>query len=76
MNTARKTLDLKGTPCPLNYVKAKLALEKMASGSLLEILVDNGEPIKNVPPSLKEDGHEILLIQEGETAATVTVRKK
>jgi sulfite reductase (ferredoxin) len=32
----------------------------MARGSVLEILLDDGEPIANVPNSLKLDGHLIL----------------
>lgn len=53
-------LDLKGVKCPFNYVKAKLQLETMNVGELLELYLDDGEPIKNVPNSLKNDGQEIL----------------
>jgi sulfite reductase (ferredoxin) len=54
------TLDLSGVACPFNYVQAKLQLEGMASGQLLEITLDEGEPIRNVPKSLRNDGHRIL----------------
>ncbi|QPJ65758.1 MAG: sulfite reductase [Candidatus Nitrohelix vancouverensis] len=54
------SMDLLGVKCPFNYVKAKLKLEMMNSGQLLEILLDDGEPIQNVPKSLGNDGHEIL----------------
>ncbi len=53
-------LDLKGTPCPINYVKAKLAIEALQSGDILEVLLDEGEPIVNVTRSLKIDGNRIL----------------
>jgi TusA-related sulfurtransferase len=56
-----ETLDLKGVQCPFNYVKTKLKLETMQSGQILEVSLDDGEPIKNVPQSLKQDGHQILL---------------
>lgn len=56
-----ETLDLKGVQCPFNYVKTKLKLETMQSGQILEVILDEGEPIKNVPQSLKQDGHQILL---------------
>jgi len=56
--------DLRGTPCPINYVKAKIRLETLGAGDLLEIWLDDGEPIKNVPVSLKNDGQEILGIYE------------
>lgn len=70
------TYDLKGTPCPLNYVKAKLFLEDLNSGDILEILLDEGEPITNVPRSLKEDGHKILNIEKQDGFYKLLVRKK
>ena len=54
------SLDLKGVECPFNYVQAKVRLETMQVGQLLEITIDDGEPIENVPKSLTNDGHDIL----------------
>jgi sulfite reductase (ferredoxin) len=53
--------DLRGVACPLNYVKTKLKLEMMDAGEKLEVWLDAGEPIKNVPMSLKNDGHVVHL---------------
>jgi len=53
-------LDLRGVMCPLNYVKTKLKLEMMEDGEPLEVWLDAGDPIKNVPMSLRNDGHTIL----------------
>jgi sulfite reductase (ferredoxin) len=53
--------DLRGVMCPLNYVKTKLKLEMMDTGERLEVWLDAGDPIKNVPMSLRNDGHKILL---------------
>jgi sulfite reductase (ferredoxin) len=53
--------DLRGVACPLNYVKTKLKLEMMDAGEQLEVWLDAGEPIKNVPLSLRNDGHKILI---------------
>jgi sulfite reductase (ferredoxin) len=52
--------DLRGVMCPLNYVKTKLKLEMMDAGERLEVWLDAGDPIKNVPMSLRNDGHKIL----------------
>ncbi|HET8579641.1 MAG TPA: sulfurtransferase TusA family protein, partial [Nitrospiraceae bacterium] len=52
--------DLRGVMCPLNYVKTKLRLEMMEVGERLEVWLDAGDPIKNVPMSLRNDGHKIL----------------
>ncbi len=69
-------LDLKGTPCPINYVKAKLVLENMPQESVLEILLDEGEPINNVPKSLENDGHKIIKIEKLDGFYKVIVQKK
>jgi len=53
-------VDLRGTPCPLNWVKAKLRLEEMRSGQRLEILLDNGDPILNVSRTIKSEGYRIV----------------
>jgi tRNA 2-thiouridine synthesizing protein A len=55
------TLDLTGTPCPLNWVKAKLALEEMDPGEEIVLLLDPGEPIESVPRSASEDGHDVTV---------------
>ena len=52
-------LDLRGTPCPINFVRTKLRLEQMQSGQLLEVWLDEGEPIEQVPDSLKMEGYNI-----------------
>lgn len=59
--TGAPVYDLRGVACPLNYVKTKLKLEMMDAGDQLEVWLDAGEPIKNVPMSLRNDGHKILL---------------
>ena len=56
-------LDLRGTPCPINFVRTKLRLEKMPFGALLEVWLDPGEPIEQVPDSLRMEGYQIDRIQ-------------
>lgn len=59
--TGAPVYDLRGVACPMNYVKTKLKLEMMDAGEKLEVWLDSGEPIKNVPMSLKNDGHLVHL---------------
>lgn len=58
------TVDLRGVSCPANFVRAKLALEDIETGESVKILLDDGEAVKNVPRSLKEEGHHILSLRE------------
>lgn len=53
-------MDLRGVPCPLNYVRTKLKLEKLTIGDHLEVWIDAGEPVEQVPHSLQVAGHKVL----------------
>ena len=71
-------LDLRGVMCPLNYVKTKLKLEMMDDGERLEVWLDAGDPIKNVPMSLRNDGHKVIAedpLEEEEKHFKVLVEK-
>jgi len=57
-------IDLRGISCPTNFVKAKLALEELDNGTMVQILLDDGEPVKNVPRSLKADGHKLVGLKQ------------
>ena len=52
-------LDLRGVPCPMNWVRTKLALEELAPGDSLLVELDPGEPLESVPRSAREEGHEV-----------------
>ena len=70
-------LDLTGVPCPSNFTRALLRLEVMDEGEVLELTVDDGEPIDNVPPNLEEDGHEVIHKERlGESSWRLLVRKQ
>ncbi len=52
--------NCRGVGCPLNMVYAKVELAKLKSGQVLEIVLDDGPPINNVPGSVQKEGHEVL----------------
>ena len=73
---AANTVDLRGVSCPMNFVKAKLALEQVAVGDVLDILLDDGEPIRNAPASFAEQGQDVLEITDMGGHFSVKVRRK
>jgi len=69
------TIDLRGVCCPTNFVKAKLALELVDVGEVVELLLDDGEPVKNVPRALKDEGHKLLSLKETDGFYTLALEK-
>ncbi|GAB6099981.1 hypothetical protein JCM16358_18600 [Halanaerocella petrolearia] len=65
-NDQEEVADLKGVKCPMNFVKAKVAISPLEQGEVLKIYLDEGEPIANVPQSLAKEGHEILSKEQSE----------
>ena len=55
-----KVLDLRGVVCPGNSVRARLVMAGFPAGRPLEIYLDEGSPIENVPGSLVADGIKVL----------------
>jgi sulfite reductase (ferredoxin) len=58
--TADAFKNCRGVGCPMNLVYAKVELAKLQSGQTLEIILDDGPPINNVPGSAEREGHKIL----------------
>ena len=72
---SREVLNLEGVACPQNSAMALLKMESMKTGALLEIVVDEGEPIKNVPLSLEAEGYEIISKVKADKVWKILVRK-
>ncbi|MBQ9230587.1 MAG: sulfurtransferase TusA family protein [Prevotella sp.] len=68
--------DFRGVACPMNFVKTKIELSSMQSGQLLEILLDDGQPIQNVPGSVRQEGHEVISTEKVDNYWKVLIRKK
>ena len=59
-----RSLDLRGTPCPVNFIRCKLTLESMQRGDQLHVKLDRGEPEQMVIPGLQKEGHDSQLLDE------------
>jgi TusA-related sulfurtransferase len=62
MHDVTATIDITREVCPMTYVRTKLKLESLADGAVLEVLLKGAEPLKNVPRSAREEGHEVLAL--------------
>ena len=70
------TVDITDVVCPVTFVKAKVALEELDEGQILSIRMNDGEPVQNVPRSLKEEGHQILKLDDNEDGTYTLYVKK
>lgn len=69
-------VDITDKVCPLTFVKAKVAIDELDDGQILAVRMNDGEPVQNVPRSLKDEGHQILKLYDNEDGTyTLLVRK-
>lgn len=69
--------NCRGVGCPMNLVYTKVELAKLQPGQLLEMILDNGPPINNVPESVRREGHRIVEKKQlADGAWSVVIEKK
>ncbi len=59
-----KKINIKGLVCPYTFVKAKLAIESMEVGQVLEILLDYEEASRSIPKSMEDHGQKVLKVEK------------
>ena len=69
-------VDITDVVCPVTFVKAKVALEELDDGEILAVRMNDGEPVQNVPRSIKEEGHQILKLLDNEDVTYTLFVKK
>ena len=72
----KKSVNLTGVICPMNFVKTKVALSTVESGDIIEVILDEGDALLNVPRSVKDEGHSILKVIPNEETFRVIIKKK
>ena len=70
------TVDITDVVCPTTFVKVKFALEELEEGEILSVKMNDGEPVQNVPRSIKEEGHQILKLIDNEDGTYNLIVKK
>ena len=71
-----ETVDITDKVCPLTFVKAKVTLDELDDGDVLAIRMNDGESVQNVPRSIKEEGHQILKLEDNEDGTYTLYVKK
>jgi tRNA 2-thiouridine synthesizing protein A len=73
---ADQLLDITGEVCPMTFVRTRLALDRMAPGQTLQVRLRGEEPLRNVPRTAREQGHEILSLDtDADGIATLLLRR-
>ncbi|MGE5299920.1 MAG: sulfurtransferase TusA family protein [Acidobacteriota bacterium] len=71
-----KKINIKGLVCPYTFVKAKLAIESMEVGQVLEILLDYEEASRSIPKSMEDHGQKVLKVEKvSDTDWVLQIRK-
>ena len=69
-------VDITDKVCPFTFVKAKVSLDELEDGEVLAIRMNDGEPVQNVPRSMKEEGHQVLKLEDNEDGTYTLYVKK
>ena len=54
----------------MTFVRTRLALDRMAPGQTLLVVLNGEEPRRNVPRSAREHGHKVLAEETGADGVT------
>ena len=73
--TIARAVDIRPYRCPMTWVRVKLALEAIAVGEVLEVLLQGEEPERNIPRSAVDEGHELVGTEAGEEGVRIWLRK-
>ncbi|MBI3584065.1 MAG: sulfurtransferase TusA family protein [Nitrospinae bacterium] len=58
------SINLSNEVCPMTFVLTKTKLDALEPGQHLEVILPAGEPMRNVPIQVKEEGHKILKVEK------------
>ncbi|MDR1651316.1 MAG: sulfurtransferase TusA family protein [Synergistaceae bacterium] len=75
--TIDAAVDITDVVCPVTFVKVKVAMDELKEGEVISVRMNDGEPVQNVPRSVKDEGHKILkLLDNGDGTYDLIVRKQ
>jgi TusA-related sulfurtransferase len=68
-------LDLRGVKCPLNWAHAKVRLEQMARGQILELLLDDRRGVRDIPRAAEAEGYAVVGIRQSGNSWRVLIER-
>ncbi len=68
-------VDLTCEVCPGTFMKAKLHLDQLAPGETLELALKVGDALRDIPRSIKDEGHRIEGVRRQDGIVFLLVRK-
>lgn len=69
-------LDITAEVCPMTFVRTRLALDRMRPGQTLLVRLRGEEPLRNVPRTAREQGHEVLSLEtDADGVASLLLRR-
>lgn len=76
MAEASRQLDARGLRCPMPLLKLKQALHGMAPGEAVDVLTSDPGSVRDFQAFLRQSGHELLELREGDADFFFRIRKK
>jgi TusA-related sulfurtransferase len=71
-----RELDITGELCPMTFVRTRLALDRMRTGETLLVRLRGEEPLRNVPRTAREQGHEVLSLETGSNGISLLLLRR
>jgi tRNA 2-thiouridine synthesizing protein A len=76
MHNVTREIDITHDVCPMTFVRTRLALDRMAPGEILLVMLKGDEPLRNVPRTATEQGHEVLSVEtDSEGISRLLIRR-
>jgi tRNA 2-thiouridine synthesizing protein A len=63
MMSSAARVDVRDVACPMTWVRTRIALDRLAPGEALEVLLLAGEPLESVPRTAEEEGHRVAALE-------------
>jgi tRNA 2-thiouridine synthesizing protein A len=75
MDGKTEQMNLYGVKCPLNWAKAKVRLEDLERGDILEVLINDPKGRRDIPRAAEAEGYAIVALEEIDGGWRIAIEK-